>query len=137
MIDSSTLTVTNGSSIDGNTASWVNPPASLSPLNLTSWLFRTSGNRRSVAKKERFRDARARKRCRGCPRVRSQNGGGAYVTSSSTLAVTDGSSIDGNTVESFVSSPASLSPLSLWLIRQGAIDTRSVRERDFALLELG
>ena len=39
------------------------------------------------------------------PRVRSQKGGGAYVKQSSTLRVTDGSSISGNTATA-VSSPA-------------------------------
>ena len=53
---------------------------------------------------------------------------------SSTLTVMEGSSIDGNTAK--VSSPASLSPLSSRLIRQGAIDARSPRKTDFAMLEL-
>ena len=52
----------------------------------------------------------------------------------STVTVTGGSSIDGNTAS--VSSPASLSPLSSWLIHQGGIDTRSLIKRDFAMLEL-
>ena len=51
------------------------------------------------------------------------NGGGAAVYSGSTLVI-NGSSIDNNTAT--VSSPASLSPLSSWLIRQGALDAWSL-----------
>ena len=59
------------------------------------------------------------------------------MLSYSTLTLTGGSSIDGNTAGA-VSSPACLlSPLSSWLIRQGAIDARSLRKRNFAMLELG
>ena len=58
------------------------------------------------------------------------------MTSSSTVTVADGSSIDRNYADS-ASLPASLLPLSSWLIRQGAIDARSLRKRDFAMLELG
>ena len=72
------------------------------------------GNRRSVAKKKRLRDARARRRRFGRPRVHSQaggwdGGGGAFVKDYSTLTVADGSSIDDNS--GYVSSPASLSLL--------------------------
>ena len=54
----------------------------------------------------------------------------------STLTVSDGSSIDGNTAAT-VSSPASLSAISSWLTRQGAIGAWSLWNRDFAMLELG
>ena len=57
------------------------------------------------------------------------------MISFSTLTVTDDSHIDDNTAT--VSSPASPSPLSSWLIFQRAIDVRSLRKRDFAMLELG
>ena len=57
---------------------------------------------------------------------------------SSTLTVTNGSSINSNWLRYPVSAPVSLSPLSSWLIRQVAItlgDARSLRKRDFAILE--
>ena len=57
------------------------------------------------------------------------------MTDSSTVMVTDGSSIDGN-IAGNASPPAPLSPLSSWLIRQGTIDARSLRKIDFAMLEL-
>ena len=57
------------------------------------------------------------------------------MNDNSMLTVADGSNIDGNTAN--VSSPASLSPLSSWLIRHGAVDARSLKERDFAMLGLG
>ena len=57
------------------------------------------------------------------------------MSDSPTLVVTGGSAIDGNTAN--VNSPASLSPLSSLLIRQEAIDVRSLRKIDFAMLELG
>ena len=95
-------------------------------------------NQRSVAKKERdfIVCARIRRRRCACMRVRSQRGGGAYIKSSSTMTVTGGSSIVGNTA-SLVRLPAPLSSLSSWLIQIGAIDARSLRNRDFAMLELG
>ena len=46
------------------------------------------------------------------------------MTSSSTLAVTNGSSIDGNTAT--VRPPASLSPLSSWSIHHAAIAALSL-----------
>ena len=52
------------------------------------------------------------------------------MTDSSTVTVTGSSRIGGNTANT-VSSPASRSPLSSWLIRQGATDTRSLKKRDF------
>ena len=51
------------------------------------------------------------------PHVRSQDGGGAYVTKFSTMTVTNGSSIDGNTATD-VSSPAFALPLGSWLVRR-------------------
>ena len=59
------------------------------------------------------------------------------VASSSALTVADDSSIGGNTATANVSSPASLLPLRSWLSCQVAIDARSLRKRDFAMLELG
>ena len=69
-------------------------------------------------------------------RIRLQYGGGAYVDDYSTLTMTGGSSIDGNTAGS-VSTSVSLSLLSSWLICPGTIDARSLRKRDFAMLEFG
>ena len=56
------------------------------------------------------------------------------MSDSSTLVVTNGSSINGNTAAN-VSSPASLSVLSSWLIRRGTIGALSLRKRDFMMLE--
>ena len=98
---SSTTTVASGSSMDGNTAGRVSSPA-FARLWARDWLTNVI-NRRSIAAKERHRVDRVRKRRYAHPRLRSQNGGGAYVYFS-TLAVTGGSSIDDNAAN--VSSPA-------------------------------
>ena len=121
----STLTVTDGSSIDGNTAGTVSSPESLSTPS--SWLFRRGEiNARSLRKRKI-----AMLEPGGVTAVvrafRSQEGGGAYVFEESTLSVTDGSSIDNNTAGS-VRSAASLSPLGSWLIRQSAFVARSLRK---------
>ena len=113
----SVMTVTDDSSIDDN-AALVSLPASLSPLS--SWL-----TREGAIDADLTRDAR--------PRVRSQDGGGAYLLSSSKLTVSDDSHCDGNVAS--VSLPASLLPLGSWLDCPGAC-RRSVslrkreRERD-------
>ena len=134
MDDYSTLTVSNGSSIDGNAAAAVSSPAS--PFSVQLMVDSPRGNRRSVAKKERdFATLEPGGDAAPARVSRSQYGGGVYARSSSTVTVTSGSSIDRNTA--FVSSPVLMSPLRSWLIRQEAIDTRSLRKRDFAMLELG
>ena len=56
------------------------------------------------------------------------------MSSSSTMTVTSGSSIDGNTA-SKVSSPAFALASSSLLVRRGAIGARSLRKRDFAMGE--
>ena len=61
----------------------------------------------------------------------------AEETPASTMAVTGGSSIDDGAAASHASSPVSLSPPSSGLICPGAVDVRSLRKRDFAMLELG
>ena len=92
----SKLTVTDGSSIDGNTAATVSSLAFALASGLLYWFVKQSIDACSMRKRDFERDDRARRNRCARPRVRSQYGGGAYVHSS-TLTVTDGSSIDGNT----------------------------------------
>ena len=109
MLSYSTLAVTDGSSIEGNTATGIDGntvTVRSSALALASGLTVGSPNNQlTFDRSEReTRDDRARMRRCAHPRVCSQSGGGAYVHHFSTVTVTDGSSIGGNTAN--VSSPA-------------------------------
>ena len=69
------------------------------------------------------------------PRLRSQYGGGAYVSSVCTITVSGGSSIDDNTAAS-VSSPAFVVAARLVVIVKGRADARSPQKREFAMTNL-